>query len=123
MTTNTTLLLLLSLLIAGRFVVFSIFLQSQNQVESELGFGFFRFLSIFGILLLLINPIMSRKTLETIKTPLPIVVDNSSSIADLNAKEMTLELYKKLFQNERAAREIRCSIVSIRQRFSTIARI
>ena len=44
---------------------------------------------------------MSRKTLETIKTPLPIVVDNSSSIVDLKAKETALDLYKKLFQNKR----------------------
>jgi hypothetical protein len=42
---------------------------------------------------------MSRKTLETIKTPLPIVVDNSSSIVDLNANETALELFKKLYQN------------------------
>jgi hypothetical protein len=62
--------------------------------------AFLRFLSIFGILLLLINPIMSRKTLETIKTPLPIVVDNSSSIVDLNANESALEIYKKLTKNK-----------------------
>lgn len=43
---------------------------------------------------------MSRKTLETIKTPLPIVVDNSSSIVDLNANESALEIYKKLTKNK-----------------------
>lgn len=43
---------------------------------------------------------MSRKTLETIKTPLPIVMDNSSSIVDLKAKEIALDLYKKLFNNK-----------------------
>jgi hypothetical protein len=43
---------------------------------------------------------MSRKTLETIKTPLPIVVDNSSSIIDLKSNEIVLELYQKLFQNK-----------------------
>jgi len=43
---------------------------------------------------------MSRKTFETIKTPLPIVVDNSSSIVDLKAKEMALELFKKLSANK-----------------------
>jgi hypothetical protein len=62
--------------------------------------AFLRFLSIFGILLLLINPIISRSTFEIIKTPLSIVVDNSSSILDLKAKETVLELYKKLTQNK-----------------------
>lgn len=100
MTTNTILLLLLSILIAGGLSFFQYFYKAKTKSKVNLVLAFLRFLSIFGILLLLINPIMSRKTLETIKTPLPIVVDNSSSIVDLNAKEMTLELYKKLFQNK-----------------------
>ena len=62
--------------------------------------AFLRFISIFGILLLLINPIISRKTFETIKTPLPIVVDNSGSILDLKANGTSLELYQKLFENK-----------------------
>lgn len=100
MTTNTILLLLLSLLIAGGLSFFQYFYKAKTKSKVNLVLAFLRFLSIFGILLLLINPIMSRKTLETIKTPLPIVVDNSSSIIDLKVKETTLELYKKLFQNK-----------------------
>ncbi len=100
MTTNTILLLLLSLLIAGGLSFFQYYYKAKIKSKVNLVLAFLRFLSIFGILLLLINPIMSRKTLETIKTPLPIVVDNSSSIIDLNSKETTLELYKKLFQNK-----------------------
>jgi len=100
MTTNTFLLLLLSILIAGGLSFFQYYYKAKTKSKLYLVLAFLRFLSIFGILLLLINPIMSRKTLETIKTPLPIVVDNSSSIVDLNAKETTLELYKKLFQNK-----------------------
>ncbi|WP_269242813.1 hypothetical protein [Flavobacterium limnophilum] len=100
MTTNTILLLLLSLLIAGGLSFFQYYYKAKTKSKVNLVLAFLRFLSIFGILLLLINPIMSRKTLETIKTPLPIVVDNSSSIVDLKAKETALELYKKLSQNK-----------------------
>jgi len=100
MTTNTILLLLLSLLIAGGLSFFQYYYKAKAKSRVNLVLAFLRFLSIFGILLLLINPIMSRKTLETIKTPLPIVMDNSSSIVDLKAKETALELYKKLFQNK-----------------------
>lgn len=100
MTTNTILLLLLSLLIAGGLSFFQYFYKAKTKSKWNLVLAFLRFLSIFGILLLLINPIMSRKTLETIKTPLPIVVDNSSSIVDLKANETALELYKKLSQNK-----------------------
>ena len=100
MTTNTILFLLLSLAIAGGLSFFQYYFKAKTKSKVNLVLAFLRFLSIFGILLLLINPIMSRKTLETIKTPLPIVVDNSSSIADLKAKETVLELYKRLSQNK-----------------------
>jgi hypothetical protein len=99
MTTNTILLLLISSLIASCLSFFQYYYKAKTKSKVNLVLAFLRFLSIFGMLLLLINPIMSRKTLETIKTPLPIVVDNSSSIIDLDAKESVLELYKKLFQN------------------------
>ncbi|WP_310381217.1 hypothetical protein [Flavobacterium sp.] len=100
MTTNTILLLLLSILIAGGLSYFQYYYKAKTKSRVNLVLVFLRFLSIFGILLLMINPIMSRKILETIKTPLPIVVDNSSSIIDLNAKETALELFKKLYQNK-----------------------
>ena len=100
MTTNTILLLLLSLLIAGGLSFFQYYYKAKTQSTVNLVLAFLRFVSIFGILLLLINPIITRKTLETIKTPLPIVVDNSSSIVDLKANESALELYKKLSQNK-----------------------
>ena len=100
MTTNTILLLLLSLLIAGGLSFFQYYYKAKTQSTVNLVLAFLRFVSIFGILLLLINPIITRKTLETIKTPLPIVVDNSSSIVDLKGNESALELYKKLSQNK-----------------------
>jgi hypothetical protein len=100
MTTNTILFLLLSLAIAGGLSFFQYYFKAKTKSKVNLVLAFLRFLSLFGILLLLINPIMSRKTLETIKTPLPIVVDNSSSIADLKAKETVLKLYKRLSQNK-----------------------
>jgi hypothetical protein len=100
MTINTILLLLLFLLIAGGLSFFQYYYKAKTKSKVNLVLAFLRFISIFGILLLLINPIITRKTLETIKTPLPIVVDNSSSIVDLKAKESVLDLYKKLFQNK-----------------------
>jgi len=100
MTTNAILLLLLSLIIAGGLSFFQYYYKAKTKSNVNLVLAFLRFISIFGILLLLINPIISRNTFETIKTPLPIVVDNSSSIIDLKAKETALELYKKLSQNK-----------------------
>jgi hypothetical protein len=100
MTTNSILLLLLSLLTAGGLSFFYYFYKAKTKLRVNWVLAFLRFLSIFGILLLLINPIITRKTLEIIKTPLPIVVDNSSSISDLKAQETSLEIFKKLVQNK-----------------------
>lgn len=100
MTTNTILLLLLSLLVAAGLSFYLYFYKAKNKSNLNLFLAFLRFLSIFGILLLLINPIINRNTLEIVKTPLPIVMDNSSSVDFLNAKEKALELYKKLVSNK-----------------------
>jgi hypothetical protein len=61
--------------------------------------AFLRFFSVFGLLLLLINPIITRKTIETVKTPLPIVIDNSASMADLKSDKQAIELFDKLKDN------------------------
>lgn len=100
MTINTILLLLLSLLIAGGLSFFQYLYKVKNKSKVGLFLAFLRFLTIFSILLLLINPIITTNKLEIIKTPLPIVVDNSSSISFLNAKEHALESVQKIISNK-----------------------
>ena len=100
MTTNTFLLVLLSLILAGVLSYYQYFYKAKNKSKVTLFLALLRFISIFGILLLLINPIISSKTFETIKTPLPIIVDNSSSIVDLKSDIVALELYKQLSENK-----------------------
>ena len=99
MTTTTLLLLLLSVIVACAVVFFQYFYKAKNQSNVTWLLAFLRFIAVFGLLVLLINPILSRKTFDTIKTPLPIVVDNSSSIADLKSSETALSLYKTLTSN------------------------
>jgi hypothetical protein len=100
MTTNNILLLLVSLLIAGSFSYFQYIYKAKNKSKVGWFLAFLRFLSIFCILLLLINPIITTKTLEIVKTPLPLVVDNSTSIAFLKSEEKIVEIFKKLQSNK-----------------------
>jgi len=100
MTTNTILLLLLSLIIAGGLSFYFYLYKAQTKSKVNLVLAFLRFVSIFCLLLLLVNPIISRNTFEIIKTPLVLVVDNSSSIIDLKSNESVLESYKKITQNK-----------------------
>ena len=100
MTTATVLLILLSIVIAGGLSFFQYLYKANNKSNLYLLLAFLRFSILFGVLVLLINPIISTKKLEISKPPLPIVVDNSSSIVALNATNKTLELYKKIISNK-----------------------
>ena len=99
MTTNTIMLLLLSLVIAGGLSYFQYFFKAKNKSNVIWFLAFLRFLAIFGLLLLLINPIMTKNTLEITKTPLAIAVDNSSSIVALKSDKKANELYQALISN------------------------
>ncbi len=99
MTTNTVLLIVLSLGIAFAVSFYQYLYKAKSRSKVTLLLAFLRFFSFFALLLLLINPIISRKTIETVKTPLPIVIDNSASMADLKSDKQALELFEKLKDN------------------------
>ncbi|WP_309608718.1 hypothetical protein [Flavobacterium sp.] len=99
MTTDTILLILLSLVIAIGLSFYQYFYKNKGYIKITIFLSILRFISIFCILLLLINPIIARKTYETSKTPLPIVVDNSQSIAELKQDNLAKELSQKLSEN------------------------
>ena len=99
MSSNTVLLLLLSLLIAGAVSYFNYYYKAKSKSKTTLLLASLRFISVLGLLVLLINPIISKKTFETIKTPLALAVDNSSSITDLKAAAISKEVYQKLASN------------------------
>ncbi len=99
MTTNTVLLIFLSLLIAGAYSYYNYYYKAKIKLKIHLVLAFSRFVTVFSVLLLLINPIISNKTLEIVKTPLVIAVDNSSSISNLKATKTTTDLFEKLTSN------------------------
>ena len=99
MNLTTILLLFLSILFAFGLSFYQYFYKNKTKNKVNLLLALLRFLSVFGIILLLINPKITKKTFETEKTPLPVVVDNSSSVVDLKAKNQSLELFKKLTSN------------------------
>ena len=100
MTTNTILLIVLSLVAAAGLSFYQYFYKASNKNKTNLLLASLRFVSIFGLLLLLINPVVSRSSYEIQKTPLPIVVDNSASIVDLKANQVAMEVYQKLADNK-----------------------
>ncbi|WP_245794757.1 vWA domain-containing protein [Flaviramulus basaltis] len=62
-------------------------------------FSFLRFISVFSVLLLLINPRFEKISLSVEKPNLVIAVDNSSSIKHLKQDKKTTEFIQKLSNN------------------------
>ena len=98
MTLNTIFLLILAIIFAAGLSFYQYLYKTKIKSKTVIALAALRFLAIFGLLLLLINPIITRHSLETIKAPLPIVIDNSSSITDLKANKIAEQTFE-LLQN------------------------
>ena len=85
--------------------------------------AFLRFISLFSIFLLLINPIISRKITEIKKTPLPIVVDNSKSISELKATKEASELYLKIAENKAITEKYDVQLFSFDDEFKSLEKL
>ncbi|WP_320814804.1 hypothetical protein [Flavobacterium sp.] len=100
MTNTTIFLIILSVVIAGLLSFYQYIYKVKNRSKVTLFLAFLRFISIFTILLLLINPIISRKINEIEKIPLLIIVDNSSSIDELENANKVTELHNAILKDK-----------------------
>ena len=101
MTSGTILLLMLSAAVAAGLSYVQYFYKNPNRPRIAYGLAALRFAAIFGLLLLLINPVISRTSYETVKIPLPVVVDNSRSVKELNADGQARAAMQKLLSDGR----------------------
>ena len=95
----TITLVILSLFFAVAMSFYQYFYKNTNRTQTTYILSFLRVITIFGILLLLINPIFTSSSFEIQKTPLAIAIDNSASIVDLKANKKALEVFTKLKEN------------------------
>lgn len=87
---------ILALLIAG----LQYYPKQKSMSKLNMLFLFLRFLTIFSILLLIINPKLEQVILTTEKPNLIIAVDNSKSIKYLKQDAKAISLIEKLTSNE-----------------------
>lgn len=123
MTTSTILLLILSVIIAAGLSFYQYLYKVKNQSKLYWFLAFLRFISLFSIFLLLINPIISRKIIEIKKTPLPIVVDNSKSISELKATKEASELYLKIAENKAITEKYDVQLFSFAEEFQSLEKL
>ena len=92
------------IVIAGFIALFlALFLYSynvKNQLKLKPVFIFLRFLTIFSILLLLINPQFEHINYYTEKPNLIVAIDNSSSIKYLNQDQHTRKFIEEITNNK-----------------------
>lgn len=123
MTTSTILLLILSVFIAAGLSFYHYFYKAKNRFKLNLFLAFLRFLTLFGILILLINPIITKKSYEIQKTPLPIVIDNSESIKELNGLDFKADFYSKFETNKELKEKYDLQLYSFEKTFQKLDKI
>jgi len=92
--------IILAFFVALGLAWFQYFYRSKSRLKVIRLLFFLRFLSLFGLLVLLINRSFFRYIYQIEKTPLVIAVDNSRSIKELNQDQIALELKNKLYTNK-----------------------
>ena len=100
MQTQTILLIITAFIIALIIALFQYLYKAKNKKNNILFFAFLRFLSVFSLLLLLINPTFKQKTYYVEKPTLVVAVDNSSSIKYLKQDQKIIQLTNEISKNE-----------------------
>lgn len=100
METEKLLLIILAAFAALFIAVFQYLWKNKERSQLDYWLFFFRFSTIFLILLLLINPSLKKNNIETIKPNLLVAVDNSKSIKFNSQNEEVESLVKKLKEDK-----------------------
>ncbi|HSP40648.1 MAG TPA: hypothetical protein VLN46_04380 [Gillisia sp.] len=100
MPTTTIFLIALAAIFALGFVFFKYFLGNKNPGRNTYILACLRFLTVFILLLLLINPGITQRELETEKPDLFVAVDRSYSIEHIQQGENVLDLAQEITNND-----------------------
>ena len=99
MTTETILYIIIAGVISLALAVFMYGYKSKQKGSLRWVFGILRFITLFSILLLIINPKFKSETYTVEKPKLPVLIDNSASIGGLDQKGNVSQLLQKLKDN------------------------
>jgi len=96
MQTITVLLIILAAVVAMLIVLFQYFYKPKTKGRQRLLLSFLRFIALFSVFLLLVNPKFTKKNFSLEKANLIILTDNSSSIANIGAVGQIDSILQKL---------------------------
>jgi len=110
LTTENILWIIAITIIALLIAIFQYFFKTKRKSKKTILFAFLRFLSVFIILLLLVNPKITITNGVEEKPELTILVDQSQSITHLNQTEQVKEILAKLKENNALSNKFDVSI-------------
>ncbi|MUV02513.1 hypothetical protein GN157_02220 [Flavobacterium rakeshii] len=100
MTTSTVLLIIVSALVAFALSFYQYLFKAKKKSPVFFLLAFLRFITLMAVFLLLINPVVTKQDYETVKTPLPVLLDNSQSVKELGQDSITKLLSQKITSNK-----------------------
>lgn len=100
MSAETILYIVIAAVISFALAVFMYGYRSKYSGRLKWLFGSLRFLTLLAILILLINPKFKSETYTIVKPSLPVVIDNSSSVSELNQTDNVSAIVSKLKEND-----------------------
>ncbi len=100
MQTTTLVGLFLAALITLLIVFYQYFYKSKRNRKLQIPLAALRFIGVFGVFLLLLNPSFTKTSLLTEKQDLIILLDDTYSIKSVAAEEQILRLRDALTNNE-----------------------
>ena len=100
MSSETLLYIILAGMIALGLALFQYFTKKRQLSKLSVLFTFLRFLTIFSVLLLIINPTFDQIKIAIEKPNLVLAIDNSSSIKHLKQNVIALEFINKIKANK-----------------------
>ena len=119
MSTQTLLYIILAGIIALLLALFQYKYKAKGASNKNVLFAFLRFLSVFGVLLLLINPKFEQITVYNEKPNLVIAVDNSNSIVQLDQVENAKEIVNTISKNEKLKERFNVDVFSFGNTLNT----
>ena len=99
MSSETLLYIILAGIIALGLALFQYFKKAKSISKLSMLFAFLRFLSVFAVLLLIINPSFDQIKISVEKPNLVVAIDNSSSIKHLKQDLNVLDFIEKIKTN------------------------
>lgn len=106
---SLTILYLIVAFLGSILLVYLSYFYKERQTKATYYLSTLRFLTIFGLLFLLINPKIKNTSYDIVKPKLLVAVDNSSSIRFSNQDTVVRKIFRSIKENKELNEKFDCN--------------